>query len=467
LVLPVPRPSGEIAGMTWLEQVREWLSKASPADQFSVGRSYARQGRYSDAARAFAPLLDLHPGAFRRSPEEYADIMRAIGRCAFELGKYDEADGIFRRGLTDFGATSNAAALWVELGRCAMAQGKTDQMREHLDAAWHIQRGHGANISEPAEFDLSRVPGDRVPADHFAELAAEIARVLTEAGDERGAVRYWRRARLRHERTRKTARMSWALRHELTLLNRLERFGAAADACHRALGVTPVGKRNAQRAASLWVALAQAQVNDGRYLAAAESLKQATDSILLVPEEHRPRLEFHAATTEGLLLYEQGDRTNALAAFERALERIRGSESDAPAEGIALNNVVYSRVMAGTMSECEELIIRAAELLGGKPEEAYALHTRALLAYATGDTAGADQWLSRAMAVRALSGRQVPAVRDLELLGDWNSAAGDWAGAADAYGQAVAIVRRKLRPMHPKRLAVEQKAGEARTNAGG
>src|SRR4051812_48365240 len=202
--------------MRWLEQVREWLSKASPADQFSVGRSYAREGRFSDAARVFAPLLDLHPGVFGRTPGEYADMMCEIGRCAFELGKYDEADGIFRRGLTDFGATPNAPALWVELGRCAMAQGKTDQMREHLDAAWRIQREHGANVDEPAEFDLSRVPGERVPADHLAELAAEIARVLTEAGDERGAVRYWRRARLRYERTRKIARMSWALRPQLT-----------------------------------------------------------------------------------------------------------------------------------------------------------------------------------------------------------------------------------------------------------
>src|SRR4051794_23373656 len=162
--------------MTWLEQVREWLSKASPADQFSVGRSYARQGRYSDAARVFAPLLDLHPGVFGRTPEGYAEMMREIGRCAFELGKYVEADGIFRRGLTDFGATSNAAALWVELGRCAMAQGKTDEMREHLDAAWRIQREHGAANGGPAELDLSSVSVEKAPADHLAELATEIAR---------------------------------------------------------------------------------------------------------------------------------------------------------------------------------------------------------------------------------------------------------------------------------------------------
>jgi tetratricopeptide (TPR) repeat protein len=465
--LPTSVSSGEIAGMAWLDEVREWLSKASPAERFSVGRNYARQGRHADAARVFGPLLDLPPGAFGRTGEEYAEMMREIARCAFELGRYADADGILRRGLTDFGLTRNAPALLLELGRCAMAQGQTDRIHEHLDAAWRLQRQPGDTADPAVELYIDNTGGVGNPPDRTADLAAAIAQVLAEGGDGSGAIRYWRRARLRYERTGKTNRIAWALQHELRVLNDLERFGAAADACHRALGVTPVGKRSARQAASLWMSLAHAQINDGRYLAAAKSLKLASGSIRLVPEEHRPRSEFRAATIEGLLLCEQNDRCNALAAFERALDRIRNSEPDARAEGIALNNVAYARVKSGNTDGCEELLTRAAELLGGTPDEAYVFHTRALLARATGDAIAAEQWLSKAMALRAPSRRQVPTVWDWELLGDWRSESGDWAGAAEAYGKAAAIVRRKLRPMHPKRLAMEQKADEARGKAGG
>lgn len=453
--------------MVWLDRMREWLSKASPADRFSVGRNYARKGRHTDAERVFAPLLDLPPGAFGRTAEEYAEMMREIGRCAFELGKYAEADGIIRRGLTDHGITRNSPALLVELGRCAMAQDQTDRMREHLNAAWHLQRELDGATEGPVELDLNKAGSEGIPLDRTAELAAEIAGVLADADEERGAIRYWRRARLRYERTGNSARISWVLQHELKLLDDAERFGAVADACHRALGVTPIGTRNARRAASLWLTLAQAQVDDGRYLAAGESLKEARTSALLVSEEQRSRIEFHAATIEGLLRYEQGDRTQALAAFEHALDQLRRSETDPRAEGIALNNVVYARVKSGSTAGCDELFTRAIERLGGTEHEAYAIHTGAALKHATGDPTGAEQWLSKAMALRAKSSRQVPLARDWELLGEWKSAANDWAGAADAYAEATAILRRRLRARHPKRLALDQKVAEARARGGG
>ena len=128
--------------------------------------------------------------------------------------------------------------------------------------------------------------------------------------------------------------------------------------------------------------------------------------------------------------------------------------------------MAYARVKSGNTGGCEELLTHAAELLGDTPDEAYVFHTRALLARATGDAIAAEHWLSKAMDLRAPSRRQVPSVRDWELLGDWRSESGDWARAAEAYANAATITRRKLRPMHPKRLAMERKAEEARGRAG-
>jgi tetratricopeptide (TPR) repeat protein len=452
--------------MAWLDQVREWLGRAGPADRFSVGRSYARQKRYAEAARVFSPLLDLPLGAFGGNAERYAEMMREIGRCAFELGRYDEADGILRRGLIDFGVTRKAPALLVELARCASAKGQTQQMHEHLEAAWRVQREHDAESAEPVALDPDGAGGEGPPRDSTAGLAAEIARVLADAGADRSAIRYWRRARLRYERAGNSSRLIWALHHEAKVLNAMERFGAAADACLRALSVTPIGRRNARRAAGLWIALTQAQVNDGRYLAAGESLKQARASTLLMPDEEQALFNALGEATEGLLCCEQGKYASAVSAFERALHQRGQCEMDRWAEGLALNNVVYARAKCGRIADCEELIARAVELLGDTPEEAYALHTRAVLAHATGDPAGAEQWLAKAMAVRARSRRRLPAAGDWELLAEWKSAAGDWLGAADAYGQAATVLRRKLRANHPKRLDIEQKAPEARSKAG-
>src|SRR5206468_7761195 len=94
--------------MRWYDRLMEWVAVATPASRLATARRLVREGHHAAAERVFSPLLDVRPIDLGLSPAGYAAVLCEVGECALANDKPADAEGIFRRALSEAEPTANA-----------------------------------------------------------------------------------------------------------------------------------------------------------------------------------------------------------------------------------------------------------------------------------------------------------------------------------------------------------------------